>query len=827
MATKLPAAVALAWFVAAVLSYFAFLVPASVQQAGPYGVPVPIQYGGTGNSFGILGDGTSYIDSGMAATTPTSAITSLSLIADGGATCTDPTMSILGGTQPPGNATGGGAAIFTTSGANPNKQITGFVIGPTATVTMDIATDVVTDTAHGFEANTPISFTTTGVLPGGLTAGVRYYIKTVLSLNTYNVSATIGGAAINLTGTPAQSGVHTRVTTTGNYSWPPGVTVHGCTGVYKIDAVLNETTMTTMTTAAGRLVANGAIYNVPAYTHTYPAATVGNASIGYCDYFNTVTLAWVTDACLGSFPAPTYIFVQYVFVGTQPSWPNGPGSTQPPQIYIVYQIPGLVAASARVYTVEQQGAGQASLLGRSYPCMVTPTSGSGGCSFNGRFFGITSDDPSVAPYGETLDGGPQIYVARIIPNRPGKAGDLTAQFSAATQDSAGGLMQAFQIVALTVDPTPGASQAGILFATSSKDAGGSSNPSFEAIRGLVLCNYLDACAPHKGADTINLNDRLNTDNYSPGLYMGGVRQGQTPAQGRLTLANLTPVQVTSVAGATVIYWTPYVGDRIQIRRGLNYSEKAFSQLSNITSNSATGKAGPAAVAANSNYDLFVWDDAGTLRLTRGGAWNTATVRSATTENDLVLSEGIWLNLNNITNGPNAGYGTYVGTMCSNAASTIDYIFGANAAGGTAGRFCVWNMYNRRDLNSLVRDTTATWNPLTANYEALNASNTNRHTFIRGLNEDGVSAILNVSIQNAGGVTGLSAIGLNVTNAPAAESAQGYVAVGGLGGAVPSTAHYSGTPGLGLNFLQALQQASAITTLFIGSNLEGFSYKGLH
>jgi len=73
-------------------------------------------------------------------------------------------------------------------------------------ITMTIATPcVVTMTAHGLAADTPISFSTTGALPTGIVAGTTYYVKSPAA-NTFNVSATPGGAAINTTGT--QSGVH-------------------------------------------------------------------------------------------------------------------------------------------------------------------------------------------------------------------------------------------------------------------------------------------------------------------------------------------------------------------------------------------------------------------------------------------------------------------------------------------------------------------------------------------------------------------------------------------------------------------------------------------
>lgn len=90
-----------------------------------------------------------------------------------------------------------------------------------STVTMTIASPgVVTWTGHNFLAGSPVVFTTTGALPTGLTAGTTYYVVNPAS-NTFQVSATVGGAAINTTG--SQSGVHTAT----NYSRlivPSGVT---------------------------------------------------------------------------------------------------------------------------------------------------------------------------------------------------------------------------------------------------------------------------------------------------------------------------------------------------------------------------------------------------------------------------------------------------------------------------------------------------------------------------------------------------------------------------------------------------------------------------
>jgi hypothetical protein len=79
--------------------------------------------------------------------------------------------------------------------------------GVTMAVTLTIATPcVVTKTAHGLLANAPIKLNTTGALPTGITAGATYYVLAPTT-NTFNISATPGGAAIATTG--SQSGIHT------------------------------------------------------------------------------------------------------------------------------------------------------------------------------------------------------------------------------------------------------------------------------------------------------------------------------------------------------------------------------------------------------------------------------------------------------------------------------------------------------------------------------------------------------------------------------------------------------------------------------------------
>lgn len=212
--------------------------------------------------------------------------------------------------------------------------------------------------------------------------------------------------------------------------------------------------------------------------------------------------------------------------------------------------------------------------------------------------------------------------------------------------------------------------------------------------------------------------------------------GILPApQGRLTLTTATPVLTTTVSGATTIFYTPYVGNIVPIFDGTNLVPTVFAELSNITTNSAVGNAGPAAVTTNLPYDLFVWNNASVITLTRSPAWSSLTTRGFT----LTRQNGILLNTTTITNGPAALRGTYVGTVASNGTSTIDYIFGASASGGTAASLQVWNAYNRVSTGTNVIDNGTAYTYTSSTIRQARASAGNQISFVLGLNEDAVAA----------------------------------------------------------------------------------------
>lgn len=228
-------------------------------------------------------------------------------------------------------------------------------------------------------------------------------------------------------------------------------------------------------------------------------------------------------------------------------------------------------------------------------------------------------------------------------------------------------------------------------------------------------------------------------------------------KGRLTLTTATPVLTATVSAATTIYYTPYVGNLVPIYDGTNMVPTFFSELSNVSTDSSTGSAGPAVVGATKCNDLFVWSNSGTPTLTRGVDWTNQTTRGYT----LTRTNGILLNPSSITNGPAASRGTFVGTACSNVGSTWDYIFGASASGGTAARFAVGNAYNLVSTTTKVIDSGASYSYTINTTRQARGSAGNQIAYVIALAENGITATSNVDGSVAAALGGFWGVGFGL------------------------------------------------------------------
>lgn len=270
--------------------------------------------------------------------------------------------------------------------------------------------------------------------------------------------------------------------------------------------------------------------------------------------------------------------------------------------------------------------------------------------------------------------------------------------------------------------------------------------------------------------------------------------------GRLTLETAVPVSTTDQAGKTTVYYTPHRHNRIAIYDGTRWLWRTFSEMSQLTTDNTKS---PAAVANNSNYDVFVWLDSSTMRATRGPAWTGDTARGAGAgTSELELFEGRWVNKVAITNGPAARCGLYVGTIRSDGAAAIN---------DTAALRHVWNTYNRVPRAMKVIEATNTWNYTTATFRQANNAAANQLDYVVGLAEDAVQARVLGLAGNTSDCKLAVGVGVDSTAVNSADLFGGAVQGSVSTLTEPVLAFYDGIPGLGRHYLAWLEYSQAAGT----------------
>ena len=284
--------------------------------------------------------------------------------------------------------------------------------------------------------------------------------------------------------------------------------------------------------------------------------------------------------------------------------------------------------------------------------------------------------------------------------------------------------------------------------------------------------------------------------------------------GRLTTETAVPISTSDRATQSTIYFTPYdnspFAGHITLFDATRWSLSSFSELSLSLSG----------LSGDTNYDLFVWSNAGTITLSKGPAWSSATSRgtgAGTTE--LVKQNGIWLNKFDISSGPNANTGKYVGSFRASAATTTE---------DTDAKRFVWNNYNRVKRRLKKTDTTNSWTSTDATFHTWNGVG-NRVEFILGHSLD---QIVLQFLSNTSDSVGNTSIGLGIgLDSTTSNSADIYP---GLAPAFITlttildtlTAFYESYPGIGYHYLQLLEVAGGLgTTTFYGDNNQTFMQGG--
>lgn len=243
-------------------------------------------------------------------------------------------------------------------------------------------------------------------------------------------------------------------------------------------------------------------------------------------------------------------------------------------------------------------------------------------------------------------------------------------------------------------------------------------------------------------------------------------------QGYLTPVSGTPVLTsTDQIAKTSLFYTPFVGAQIPIWNGTQFVIRTFTELELELNSNHT---------ANAIHDCFIIDDAGTLRLVTGPAWNTATVGSGSRGSGagttalarvgglFVNAEAATMRYGATTLSVAANLGMYVGTIL------IDGSAGQITCHRTAGqsrKWSVWNTFNRRRITLIATDPDSDWNYSTGTFRASNNDTANSLLLVRGITEEEVAIQFEQLVGGASGsvngwtLSGQIGIGMNGSTTP--------------------------------------------------------------
>ena len=262
-------------------------------------------------------------------------------------------------------------------------------------------------------------------------------------------------------------------------------------------------------------------------------------------------------------------------------------------------------------------------------------------------------------------------------------------------------------------------------------------------------------------------------------------QNLNTMDGRLTLTTALPVTVADVTAAATIYYTPYKGNRVTLFDGSRWKAYSFSELS-LT----------ATCTASNMYDIWVYDNAGTLTL-ESLIWTNTTTRATA----LVLQNGV-----NVKTG--ATTRRYVGSF---------YCTATNQTEDSFARRMLWNYYNRVRRPMRVLEATDTWTYGTTTYRQANAAATNQLDFVVGVAE----VELHAEVQVGGTADTINddvviAIGLDSTTTPATGNLRTNVGEAVVGADVILRSVLDTYPTVGRHIAVWLELADATWT-FYGDN----------
>ncbi len=321
------------------------------------------------------------------------------------------------------------------------------------------------------------------------------------------------------------------------------------------------------------------------------------------------------------------------------------------------------------------------------------------------------------------------------------------------------------------------------------DANGNANGGWEVGSGAYTASgttlsRLAILASSNAGSAVNWSAGTRRIGLGIPAYVANYLYPTTPG-GRLTLTTALPVTTADVTGATTVYYTPYLNDRIQLWDFTAWVAVAFTEVS-----LALGT-----VTSGLPYDVFGYLNGTALNIEKL-AWTNGTTRATT----VTLQDGRYCKSTDKSR-------LYLGTFYTTATTTTE---------DSAAKRFLWNMYNRVTRFLQATDTTDTWTYGTASWRYANNSSANRVQFVTGIAEDSVSATSQVQGDGTTSTALTTGVGVDSNTSNGAQVTTEMAGANLMASRCTGIAQYRGVPsGVGFHYLAWVEYARTGTTTVYG------------
>lgn len=248
--------------------------------------------------------------------------------------------------------------------------------------------------------------------------------------------------------------------------------------------------------------------------------------------------------------------------------------------------------------------------------------------------------------------------------------------------------------------------------------------------------------------------------------------------GRLTLESGVPISTSDQVSKTTVYFTPFNGSTVALYNGTVWAYHALTERSLALGTLTSGK----------NYDVFIYDNAGTLTLELSSAWTNATTRA----DAVTLQDGVWVKSGATTR-------RLLGTFYTTSTTTTE---------DSLAKRLVANVDNRAQRPVYVHDSTDNWNYTTDTWRQRRAQTTNQIEVAVPLSGLVAVSLTDVAMSNNASGVRRNGISCDSTSAIHANCLTGYCIV------ATATQHLAtlvDCPAVGYHYYASLEKSQASGT----------------